>query len=72
MKQLTNKEHLVYMLENSYLVTALPFVDQELDNQVPKSKVAYLIKTEQTNMEKNPHEYIKDLKAPSLLFADSD
>ncbi len=55
MKQLTNKEHLVYMLENSYLVTALPFVDQELDNQVPKSKVAYLIKTEQTNMEKNPH-----------------
>ena len=54
MKQLTNKEHLVYMLEKSHLVTALPFVDQQLDNQIPKSKVSYLIMTEQAEMQKDP------------------
>jgi hypothetical protein len=64
MKQLTNKEHLVYMLEKSHLVTALPFVDQQLDNQIPKSKVSYLIMTEQAEMQKDPQEYIKNLQLP--------
>jgi len=64
MKQLTNKEHLVYMLEKSYLVTSLPFVDQQLDNQIPKSKVSYLIMSEQAEMQKDPHEYIKNLQLP--------
>lgn len=64
MKQLTNKEHLVYMLEKSHLVVALPFVDQQLDNQIPKSKVSYLIMTEQAEMQKDPQEYIKNLQLP--------
>lgn len=64
MKQLTNKEHLVYMLEKSHLVTSLPFVDQEIDNQIPKSKVSYLIMTEQAEMQKDPQEYIKNLQLP--------
>ena len=64
MKQLTNKEHLVFMLDKSHLVTSLPFVDQQIDHQVPKSKVAYLIMTEQTTMQKDPQEYIKNLQLP--------
>jgi hypothetical protein len=64
MKQLTNKEHLVYMLEKSHLVAALPFVDQQLDNQIPKSKVSYLIMTQQAEMQKDPQEYIQNLQLP--------
>jgi hypothetical protein len=47
MKQLTHKRPLCYMLPSAHLVAALPFIDQELGNQVHKSKVAYLIRTEQ-------------------------
>ena len=59
MKQITNKEHLVHLLPNSHLVTALPFVDQELDNHVPRSKIAYLIAAKQKEMNKDSSEYIK-------------
>lgn len=68
MRQLTNKEPLVYMLENSHLVTSLPFVDQELDTKIPKSKVAYLIKAQQDQMMKDPKEYIKELPEPTLDY----
>lgn len=44
MKQITGKKPLCYMLDNAYLVSTLPFIDQELNNNIPKSKVAYLIK----------------------------
>jgi len=50
MKQLTNKQHLVHLLPNSHLVTSLPFVDDELDNVVPSSKVHYLIHAQQQSM----------------------
>ena len=46
------------MLPNAHLVTSLPFVDQELDTVIPKSKVAYLIATEQQKMNKNIEEYV--------------
>jgi len=36
------------------MVTSLPFVDQELDSQIPKSKVSYIIKAEQEVMQKDP------------------
>lgn len=72
MKQLTNKQHLVHMLENSHLVTSLPFVDQELDSTIPKSKVAYLIKTQQSTMNNDPHSYIRDLKEPALTYVGSE
>lgn len=45
MKQITNKRPLCYMLDNSHLVASLPFIDEEITNQIPKSKVAYFIKT---------------------------
>jgi hypothetical protein len=61
MKQLTGKKPLCYMLDNAHLVAALPFIDQELGNQIPKSKVAYLIKTEQEEMQKDPLTYIASL-----------
>lgn len=47
MKQLTNKKPLCYTLPHAHLVAALPFIDQELGNQIHKSKVAYLIRAEQ-------------------------
>ena len=59
MKQLTNKQHLVYLLDNSHLVTALPFVDSQLDTDIPKSKVSYLIKTQQDQMQADPLTYIQ-------------
>jgi hypothetical protein len=53
-------------------VTSLPFVDQDLNNRVPKSKVAYLIKAQQDQMMKDPSEYIKDLLPPTLSFVESE
>jgi hypothetical protein len=47
MKQLAGQRPLCYTLENAHLVASLPFIDQELNNQIPKSKVAYLIRAEQ-------------------------
>ena len=47
MKQLINKQPLSYMLPDSHLITSLPFIDQELDSTIPKSKVNYLIKAQQ-------------------------
>ena len=41
------------MLPNSHLVTSLPFIDQEIDSSVPKSKVLYLIASQQQKMNKN-------------------
>jgi hypothetical protein len=58
MKQLTGKKPLTYMLENAHLVTALPFIDQELGTQVHKSKVAYLIRAEQEAMQKDTAVYV--------------
>lgn len=72
MKQLTNKEHLVYRLPNSHLVTSLPFVDQELDTQVPKSKVAYLIAAQQQLMNKNTEDYVEEMPLPVLAYVDSE
>jgi hypothetical protein len=60
------------MLEKSHLVTSLPFVDQEIDNQIPKSKVSYLIMTEQAEMQKDPQDYIKNLQISVLKFANSE
>lgn len=62
MKQLRDKQPLCYMLPNAHLVTALPFIDQQLANEIPKSKVAYLIRAEQEAMQKDPQEYITVLK----------
>lgn len=61
MKQLTNKQPLCYMLDRSHLVASLPFIDEEISAQIPKSKVAYLIKAEQQDMQKNPFDYIASL-----------
>jgi hypothetical protein len=72
MKQLTNKEHLVYLLPNSHLVTSLPFVDQELGTSIPNSKISYLIAAEQQKMNKNVNEYIQTLTVPTLDFADTE
>ena len=71
MKSLTNKKPLCYMLENSHLVASLPFIDEEITNQIPKSKVAYFIKAEQNIMQKDHHQYIHTLEMPELEFADS-
>ena len=60
------------MLPNSHLITALPFVDQELDNVVPKSKVSYLIKSQQQEMNKKPEEYIATLLSPELSYVDTE
>jgi len=60
------------MLEKSHLVTSLPFVDQEIDNQIPKSKVSYLIITKQAEMQKDPQDYIKNLQISVLKFANSE
>jgi hypothetical protein len=72
MKQLTSKKPLCYMLENSHLVAALPFIDQELSNQIPKSKVAYIIRAEQEEMQKNQWDYIASLQEPELTYANSE
>lgn len=72
MKQLTGQRPLCYMLENSHLVASLPFIDQELGNQVPKSKVAYLIRAEQEEMQKDPFSYIASLQMPELSIANSE
>lgn len=53
------------------MVAALAFIDQELEQQVPKSKVAYLIRAEQQEMKKDTLEYIAALPEPQLAFADS-
>lgn len=53
-------------------MTSLPFVDQDLNHRVPKSKVAYLIKAQQDQMMKDPSEYIKDLLPPTLSFVESE
>ena len=42
MKQLTSSQPLAYLLPNSDLVTALPYIDEELPEL--KSKVNYLIR----------------------------
>ena len=47
-------------------------MDQDLNNRVPKSKVAYLIKAQQDQMMKDPSEYIKDLLPPTLSFVESE
>lgn len=49
------------MLDQSSLVASLPFIDEEISTQIPKSKVAYLIKAEQETMQRNPLEYISTL-----------
>ncbi|MCB0370833.1 MAG: hypothetical protein KDD45_15780 [Bdellovibrionales bacterium] len=72
MKQLTNKEHLVYLLNNSHLVTSLPFIDQEIDSRIPKSKIAYLIAAEQQKINRNHMDYVKELALPTLEFVDSE
>jgi hypothetical protein len=46
MKQIAGKKPLCYSLENAHLVASLPFIDQQLGSQIPKSKVAYLIRAE--------------------------
>ena len=58
MKQITNKQHLVHLLPDSHLVTSLPFIDQDIDNHIPKSKVSYLIASQQQKMNKDPLSYI--------------
>ena len=58
MKQLTNKQHLVHLLPDSHLVTSLPFIDQDVDNYVPRSRVSYLIASQQQKMERDPLSYI--------------
>lgn len=72
MKQLTNKKPLCYMLDRSHLVTSLPFIDEEISTQIPKSKVSYLIKAQQEAMQKNPSEYIATLVEPQLEYANSE
>ena len=48
MKQLANSQPLVYRLPDSELITALPYIDEEMPEF--KSKVQYLIKAEQDSM----------------------
>lgn len=64
MKQLRDKQPLCYLLPNSHLVNALPFIDTQLEQSIPKSRVAYLIHTEQQEMKKDPQEYIAALALP--------
>ena len=45
-KQLTSSSPLCFMLPNSQIVTALPYIDQDLPEL--KNKIQYLIKTEQS------------------------
>jgi hypothetical protein len=46
-KQLTHKQPLCYALDAKGVVESLPFIDNQLDTAVPKSKVSYLIRAEQ-------------------------
>ena len=71
MKQLMNKQPLSYLLEQSHLVTALSFIDQELEGTIPKSKINYLIKTQQNEMQSDLNHYLKDLPMPELDYANS-
>ena len=71
MKQLTNKQPLSYMLPDSHLVTSLPFIDQELEHSIPKSKVNYLIRAQQNEMGKDLEEYLKEMPTPRLEYAES-
>ena len=52
------------MLPDSHLVTSLPFIDQDFDTDKHKSKVLYLIASEQQKMNKDVNEYLQPLKMP--------
>lgn len=70
MKELANSLPLCYLLPNSQQVTALPYIDEELPDL--KTKIQYLIKTEQSEMPFNEGSYLESLQYPSTPFLDSE
>lgn len=55
-KQLVSSLPLCYMLNDSQVVTSLPYIDEELPEF--KNKIQYLIKSEQSQMEFNEGKYL--------------
>ena len=72
MKQLTGRQPLAYSLPQAHLVASLPFIDEQYAEQVPRSKVNYLIRAMQEEMQADPQQYIASLAQPTLSFADSE
>lgn len=72
MKQLTGRQPLAYMLPQAHLVASLPFIDEQHAQQVPRSKVNYLIRAMQQEMQADPQQYITTLVQPTLTFADTE
>lgn len=72
MKQLTGLQPLAYSLPQAHLVASLPFIDEQYAEQVPRSKVNYLIRAMQQEMQADPQQYIASLTLPTLSFADTE
>ena len=71
MKQITGRLPLAYSLPQAQLVASLPFIDEQYAEQVPRSKVNYLIRAMQEEMQADAKQYIVSLEEPQLSFADS-
>ena len=58
-------KYLVFQNENANLVTALPYLDEKLENPAEKQRVMDLIKQEMRTMDRNK-DYLEKLPLPKF------
>ena len=61
----THANYLVFQNEYSHLVTALPYIDEKLDDPSYKDKVSDMIRQEMKTMDRSK-DYLEKLQLPKL------
>ena len=65
-----NQNYLVFDNEHAQLVTALPYIDEQMEDQGTKDRVTELIKQEMKALQKR--DYLEKLPMPKLEHLESE